>query len=225
MKNKFFLAVPMIMILFLCSSCASHFGVENRAAMVPDDFGQTEAAIARAEQSQGAQYCPDKIAQAKELARQGAETYWACHNTESSRLLAEARKLAEEAERCGPAVAGAPEEAPLVVVPAAEPTQDRMKYCVYLDIEFDIDKSDIRPQYHNEVARVGDFMKKYPTTTAVIEGYTDEVGGDDYNMKLSQRRAESVVKYLEDNFGIDSSRLTAKEIGRASCRERVFRAV
>ena len=34
---------------------------------------------------------------ALELARQGAETYWACHNTESSRLLAEARRLAEEA--------------------------------------------------------------------------------------------------------------------------------
>ena len=74
MKNRFFLAGQMIMILFLCSSCAmytQHFGVENRAATVPDDFGQTEAAIAQAEQSQGAQYCPEKIAKAKELAKGG----------------------------------------------------------------------------------------------------------------------------------------------------------
>jgi OOP family OmpA-OmpF porin len=221
MKNRFFLAGQMMVILFLCSSCVSHFGVENRAAMVPDDFGQTEAVLARAEQSQGAQYCPDKIARAKELAKQGAEVYWSCHNTESSRLFAEARKLAEEAERCGPAVAGASpaveaaQEVPLETIPAAEPTQDKMKYCVYLDIEFDIDKSDIRPQYHNEVAKVGDFMKKYPTTTAVIEGYTDEVGSDDYNMQLSQRRAESVVKSLEENFGIDPSRLSAKGYGKS----------
>jgi OOP family OmpA-OmpF porin len=32
-------------------------------------------------------------------------------------------------------------------------------------------------------------MKKYPTTSAVIEGYADEVGSEDYNMALSQRRA------------------------------------
>jgi len=220
MKTYFYLA-GLIMILFLSASCSSlhtyHFGVQNRAAMVPDDFGETEAAIARAEQSQGARYCPEKIAGAKDLARQGAEVYWACQNTESSRLLAEARKLAGEAEGCGPAAAApmAP-VTPLAPIPAAEPTPDRMKYCVYLDIEFDIDKSDVRPQYHDEVAKVGDFMKKYPTTTAVIEGYTDEVGAADYNMKLSQRRAESVVKYLEDNFGIDPSRLSAKGFGETA---------
>ena len=217
MKSNLYLTGLMIMILFLATSCTTyHFGVANRAAMVPDDFGETEAAIAHAEQSQGAQYCPDKIAKAKELATEGANTYWACHNTESSRLLAEARKLAGEAEACGPQAAAMAPETVVAPLPAAEPTPGMMKYCVYLGIEFDIDKSDIRPQYHDEVAKVGDFMKKYPTTTALIEGYTDEVGSDDYNMKLSQRRAESVVKYLEDDFGIDPSRLSAKGYGKAS---------
>jgi OOP family OmpA-OmpF porin len=89
-----------------------------------------------------------------------------------------------------------------------------MKYCVTLDIEFDINKADIRGQYNSEVAKVGDFMKKYPTTTAVIEGYADEVGSEEYNMKLSQRRAESVVKSLVDNFGIEPARLSAKGYGK-----------
>jgi OmpA-OmpF porin, OOP family len=111
-----------------------------------------------------------------------------------------------------PEVAPAP-EAPIEPVPAAEPTPEKMKYCVNMDIEFDIDKAEIRPQYHDEVAKVGDFMKKYPTTTAVIEGYTDEVGSDDYNMKLSQRRAESVINYLVEKFGIERSRLSAKGYG------------
>ncbi len=114
MKSNFCLTGLMIMVLFLSTSCAtSHFGVANRAATVPDDFGQTEAVLAQAEQSQGAQYCPEKIAKAKELAREGAEVYWSCHNTESSRLLAEARQLAEEAEKCGPKVV----EAPLAAAP------------------------------------------------------------------------------------------------------------
>ncbi len=107
-----------------------------------------------------------------------------------------------------------PAEAPLEPIPAAEPTPERMKNCVSLNIVFEIDKAEIRPQYNDEVAKVGDFMNKYPTTTAFIEGYTDEVGSDDYNMQLSQRRAESVVKSLVEKFGIDSSRLSAKGYGK-----------
>ena len=112
-----------------------------------------------------------------------------------------------------PVVETAP-EAPLEAIPVTEPTQEMMKYCVTLNIMFEIDKDVIRPEYDNEVAKVGDFMKKNPTTTAVIEGYTDEVGSDDYNMRLSQQRAESVVNALVTDFGIDSSRLSAKGYGK-----------
>jgi hypothetical protein len=93
MKKCLLLSGLMIMILSLASSCVTyHFGVKDRALHVPDDFGQTEAAIARAEQSPGAKYCPEKIAQAKELATKGAEVYWTCDNVGSSRLLKEAMR-------------------------------------------------------------------------------------------------------------------------------------
>jgi OmpA-OmpF porin, OOP family len=105
-----------------------------------------------------------------------------------------------------------PEEAPPAPL-AAEPTPGHYKYCVTLHIEFDIDRDLIRPEYRDEVARVGDFMKKYPSTSAVIEGHTDNVGTAEHNMDLSQRRAQSVVNYLVDNFGIERSRLTAKGYG------------
>jgi len=104
------------------------------------------------------------------------------------------------------------EEAP-APVPAAEPAPGHYKYCITLQGEFDIDRAVIRPEYRDEVAKVGDFMKKYPTTTAVIEGHTDNVGNAEYNMELSQRRAEAVVTYLVENFGIDRSRLSAKGYG------------
>jgi len=210
MKSVFCLTGLMVMILLLGTSCSSlhtyHFGVQDRACMVPDDFGQTEMVLAQAEQSPGAQYCPEKIAKAKELAKQGAEVYWSCHNTESSRLLAEARKLAHEAESCGPPpVAAAPEpEAPMV------------KVCMPLNINFQIDRTEILPEFDLDIVKVADFMKAHPTSTAVIEGYTDNVGTEEHNLDLSQRRAESVVKYLEDKLGIDPSRLSAKGYGMSN---------
>ncbi len=87
------------------------------------------------------------------------------------------------------------------------------RLCIQMQMEFDSGKADIKPQYRDEIAKVGDYMKKYPETTAVIEGHTDNVGGYDYNMKLSQKRAENVVNYLVENFGIDRSRLSAKGYG------------
>ena len=101
MKRYFFLPTVIIMFLFLGASCTTyHFGVSDKAIGVPAEFEQTEAAIAQAEQSPGAKYCPEKIARAKELAKKAAETYWACRTQEAMGLLAEARQLAKEAEGC-----------------------------------------------------------------------------------------------------------------------------
>lgn len=80
-------------------------------------------------------------------------------------------------------------------------------------VHFDTDKSKIKPKYKAELAKVADFMKKYPSVTTTIEGHTDSVGSAKYNMKLSQRRADSVMNYLVKNFGIEPSRLKAKGYG------------
>jgi outer membrane protein OmpA-like peptidoglycan-associated protein len=78
----------------------AYFGVRNQAIGVPEEFAETEAAIAKAERSPGAQYCPEKIAKAKELAKKGVETYWACRTKDAMALLAEARAVAASAEMC-----------------------------------------------------------------------------------------------------------------------------
>lgn len=82
-----------------------------------------------------------------------------------------------------------------------------------INIEFDTNKSDIKPTYHDELKKVADFLKKYPKATGVIEGYTDSVGSKESNMKLSQRRADSVRSYLINNFGIAPDRLGAEGYG------------
>jgi outer membrane protein OmpA-like peptidoglycan-associated protein len=206
--KKWFLLPGLMMILLLGASCTTyHFGVMDRATQVPDEFGQTEVAIAQAEQSTGAKYCPEKIAKARELGRQAANTYWACNNDEASRLLAEARRLAKEAEGCGPAPVAKPEP------PPPPPERIPEKICMTLNVEFDFDKSDVKAKYHDVIGKIAEFMKENPSITTVIEGHADNRGKYEYNIRLSERRANSVRNYLIEKFGIEPARLSTKGYG------------
>jgi len=83
-------------------------------------------------------------------------------------------------------------------------------------VEFDTAKAVVKKKYHNDIKKVADFIKEHPGTTAVIEGYTDNVdkfNNPENNIKLSQARADSVRQYLIDNFGIDASLITAVGYG------------
>ena len=84
---------------------------------------------------------------------------------------------------------------------------------ITLNVEFDTNKAVVKDQYRNEIKKVADFMKKYPNTTAVIEGHTDNVDTAEFNKKLSDERANSVRQYLINNFGIKASRLSAVGYG------------
>ena len=84
---------------------------------------------------------------------------------------------------------------------------------VTLNIEFDTAKWDVKPKYNDEIKQVADFMKAHPEAKVVIEGHTDNVGSEAFNIKLSQERAGSVKAYLVDKFGIESSRLRAVGYG------------
>lgn len=198
--------------------CAN-FEVNTNRGNVPGYYIRTEMqqadrAVESARQAGKDKICPVEFKAAEDAKNNAYDVYRACHTEEGAALAKKATAMANALCPPAPATqAAVVQEAPLAAA-AAEPTADRMKYCVSLDIEFDINKSAIRPQYHDEVAKVGTFMQNNPSTTAVIEGYTDEVGTDEYNLQLSQQRAESVVKSLETNFGIAPSRLSAKGYGK-----------
>ncbi len=106
----------------------------------------------------------------------------------------------------------APPPAAIVVPPPARTEE----YCAVLDIQFEIDQDDMQREVKEKLAVLATFMKKYPNNSAVIEGHTDNVGTDEYNLKLSQRRADSVVDYLVHKHGIAPSRLTAVGYGETS---------
>jgi OOP family OmpA-OmpF porin len=101
--------------------------------------------------------------------------------------------------------------APLVVIVPAPPETER--YCSILDFQFEINQDEIQREDKERLSVIGTFLKKYPNTTAVIEGHTDNVGTSEKNEELSQRRAESVVAYLREEFQVAPSRLRAVGYG------------
>jgi len=62
---------------------------------------------------------------------------------------------------------------------------------------FETDSSAIKPGFHSTMDKVADVVLRYGKTTLTVVGHTDNVGTNDYNQKLSERRAHSVAQYLE----------------------------
>jgi OOP family OmpA-OmpF porin len=81
-----------------------------------------------------------------------------------------------------------------------------------LEVHFRTDSAQILPESYPELDTAVAFLNTVSFATGVIEGHTDSTGADAYNLKLSQRRAESVVQYLVSK-GIAASRLTAQGFG------------
>ena len=84
-----------------------------------------------------------------------------------------------------------------------------------LQIEFDFDKADIRPEYHDKIAEAAAFIKKYPETQILIAGHTDSMGDETYNKELSMRRAVALEAYLVEKFGAKDARLFPRGYGES----------
>jgi OmpA-OmpF porin, OOP family len=64
-------------------------------------------------------------------------------------------------------------------------------------VQFDYDKSDIKPQYYGELDKVAAVLNNNPGLKVEIQGHTDSKGSVEYNQKLSERRAQAVKAYLD----------------------------
>ena len=81
------------------------------------------------------------------------------------------------------------------------------------DVLFDFDKADIRSDAASALAQLATLIRAYPSGSATLEGHTDSKGDDAYNQRLSERRAESVKRWLVEREGIDAGRLAPRGWG------------
>jgi outer membrane protein OmpA-like peptidoglycan-associated protein len=103
--------------------------------------------------------------------------------------------------------------APFAAPPPPPPARKHIELSA--DTYFDFDKSTLKPAGKEKIdAEIIPPMKAHPQLHALVEGYTDSIGSDAYNLRLSERRANAVRDYMVAQ-GIAASRITTKGWGKA----------
>lgn len=102
----------------------------------------------------------------------------------------------------------------------AETRRTAMGLIMTLDsnsIRFDFDKADLKPQYREVLSRVAGVLITLKGYRIDVDGYADDVGTEEYNLKLSQRRAKAVRDYLVQ-AGLDPGIVSTNGYGKADPR-------
>jgi outer membrane protein OmpA-like peptidoglycan-associated protein len=94
---------------------------------------------------------------------------------------------------------------------------ETLKIDISSEVSFDFDSASLKSAFTPTLNKVADILQRYPNTIIHVVGHTDSVGSESYNMKLSERRAQSVVDYLSTE-GVSSNRLFA--IGKGESEPR-----
>lgn len=79
-------------------------------------------------------------------------------------------------------------------------------------ILFDVGKADLKSQIKDNLKKVAETLKEYKDTEILITGYTDSDGSENFNLKLSERRASAVLNYLS-SLGVSLNRLRMQGFG------------
>lgn len=109
------------------------------------------------------------------------------------------------------ALAAAEAQLPCPEVVAAESVEN---ITLFPTVRFKINSAYVSSEEMVNVYNIAEFMKANPDTQIVVRGYADEdTGTAEYNMKLSERRAQAVADILTGDYGIDPSRLVLEAAG------------
>jgi outer membrane protein OmpA-like peptidoglycan-associated protein len=145
------------------------------------------------------------------------------HDAELARMaaLAEQKRLADETAAAQAARAAAEKDTLALREKLREQlnailqTRDTARGLIvsFSDVLFDFNQASLKPGAREKLAKVSGILLAYPTLHMNVEGHTDSVGTDDYNLKLSQRRADAVRDYLTSN-GITSANIQAVGLGK-----------
>ncbi|MEW6441701.1 MAG: OmpA family protein [bacterium] len=82
------------------------------------------------------------------------------------------------------------------------------------DVVFDFNEAQLKPGAERGLGRLTDYLRKNPDRRILVEGFTDNVGSDPYNRRLSEERAEAVARALEAE-GVSPDRITTRGHGEA----------
>src|SRR2546423_4863792 len=81
---------------------------------------------------------------------------------------------------------------------------------------FEYDSAELSARAVEELQKVATLIRRNPNSTFTLEGYTDSYGSQEYNLDLSQRRAESVKRYLVEVLGINPAQIETRGYGKTN---------
>ena len=171
---------------------------EARAADAARRQAETAAETARERTETAIEHAAD--AQARSLASQ-AEARRAREQAEATRQAAEAEmnRLSEALGRI------------------AETRRTALGLVMSLDegaLKFDFDRADLRPESRETLSRIAGILFTSDDFAITVSGHTDARGDDEYNQRLSERRARAVADYLIE-AGLAAERFTVEGLGKA----------
>jgi outer membrane protein OmpA-like peptidoglycan-associated protein len=167
---------------------------------------QANAAAARASQERAA----------AEAARQAALTQQQASQLEAERArvaAAEADKLRQQAEAEKTQIRERLRQQLNLVLETRESARGLIVNIS--DVLFDFNKYTLKPATREKMAKVAGILLAYPDLKMALEGHTDSVGSDEYNLKLSEQRADAVREYLASQ-GVPAANITAKGLGKSN---------
>lgn len=185
------------------AAAAAQANAERAAAEQAKRAADEAAAAAQAERLAAERAKAEAVAQQQAALNAAEQAKLAAGEAERARMKAEADKEALRAQL-------------LQQFNAILETRDTARGLIVnmSDVLFDTGRYTLRPGAREKLARLSGIVLAYPGLRLEVEGHTDSVGGDAYNQRLSEQRADEVRAYLIKS-GINPANVTAKGFGKS----------
>lgn len=181
-------------------------------AQAPEALAEAEQALGRAESAFGGGADQDEVDHLAYLAERRAGTAQALAGERVA--LAEMEQLGQERDAL--LLEAREREIRTLQTELAELQADRTDRGLVVtlsdEVLFDVDEAELKPGGMQRLSRVAEFLRRNPDRNVLIEGHTDSTAPDDYNLALSQRRANAVEDFLIAQ-GVDPTRISAVGYG------------
>jgi outer membrane protein OmpA-like peptidoglycan-associated protein len=212
MSRRWMMLFALILGAMIVSGCA----VSKETMMAYDEAKGLfqKATAAGAKKCAPCQYATAEAALA--MAEHGLQKRWYESASKYDIAIKVAKEKSLEALKLTPCEKPAPPPPPPKPAPAPPPPPPPpapKPAPVFENIYFHENKTNIDPLAAKALDRDGEMLKENPNIKVEIGGHTDSLGSEKANQKISEKRAESVKKYLMDKFNISGDRMVVKGYG------------